>query len=143
MKPTTDGLSRAIDNFLAMAAVEQGLAANTIEAYSRDLRTFSEFLCSRGVVEWASVDLPTIRNFVASLRGRGLSPRSIARHMVTIRRLMYFLENEGSAGAIRLPRLSLQPPARKLPHTLSADDVCRLLSQPDASTALGARDQAM
>ena len=143
MKPAKDTLSQPIDAFLAMAAVEKGLAANTIEAYSRDLRKFSEFLLSRGVMQWPDVEPSTIRSFVTSLRARGLNPRSVARHVVTIRRLFHFLENEEILQARDLPRLSFQPGARKLPQTLSGEDVRRLLAEPDASTPLGERDQAM
>ena len=141
--PMKDGLSRSIDGFLAMAAVEKGLARNTIEAYSRDLRKFSEFLLTRGVGEWREMDPAMIRSFAGFLRARGLSPRSIARHMVTIRRLIHFLETEEIVPASSVPRLALQPGARKLPQTLSADDVRRLLSEPDDATPLGSRDQAM
>jgi integrase/recombinase XerD len=143
MRPAKDTLSRHIDGFLAMAAVEKGLARNTIEAYSRDLRQFADFVLARGVSHWPDVDPPLIRSFLASLRARGLSARSVARHLVTIRRLLHFLEAEGVVAMKELPRSALQPGARKLPQTLSAADVRRLLGQPDSSTPLGERDQAM
>jgi integrase/recombinase XerD len=143
MRPAKDTLSQHIDGFLAMAAVEKGLARNTIEAYSRDLRQFSQFLLSRDVSNWPEMDPAMIRSFAASLRARGLKPRSVARHMVTVRRLLHFLVTEGIVAAKDLPRLALQPGSRKLPQTLSTDDVRRLLAQPDSSTPLGERDQAM
>jgi integrase/recombinase XerD len=42
-----------------------------------------------------------------------------------------------------LPSLSLRHPPRKLPQILSAEDVRKLLAQPDAAKPLGARDRAM
>lgn len=143
MKPAKDALSQFIDAFLAMAAVEKGLAQNTIEAYSRDLQKFSAFLLARGIGQWAEVDPPMLRAFMASLRANGLGPRSVARHAVTVRRLLHFLETEGIVGTNAMPRLALQPGRRKLPKTLSTEDVNRLLNQPDSSTPLGARDRAM
>ncbi len=138
-----DRLSPHIDGFLAMAGVEKGLARNTVDAYARDLGKFSEFLLSRGIGDWREVDPQLIRSFVGALRARGLSPSSVARHIVTIRRLLHFLQTEGVIASGSVPRLPLQRNARKLPHALSADDVRRLLGQPDAGTPLGARDQAM
>jgi integrase/recombinase XerD len=141
MKAAKDALSPSTDAFLAMAVVEKGLARNTVEAYARDLRKLCEFLTSQGIAEWREVDARLIRLFVGSLRA--LSPRSVARHVVTLRRLLQFLEAEGLVAANTLPSLRPQGGPRKLPQTLSMDDIRKLLSQPDGSDALGARDQAM
>lgn len=138
-----DPLSPFIDAFLAVAAVERGLAKNTVEAYARDLGKLSEFLISRGVGNWREVNGLLIRSFIGSLRTAGLAPRSIARHVVTTRRLMHFLESEGLIVENPSPQVFLQPGSRKLPHTLSGDDIRKLLCAPDATAALGARDQAM
>ena len=141
MKAAKDPLSPSIDAFLAMAAVEKGLARNTVEAYARDLRKLGEFLASHGVADWRELDARLIRSFVGSLRA--LSPRSVARHVVTLRRLLQFLEAEGLVAANTLPSLPPQGGPRNLPQTLSMDDIRTLLSQPDGNDALGARDQAM
>ena len=63
--------------------------------------------------------------------------------MVRGRRLYRFLETEGQVSASPLPSLHLTPGPRKLPQVLSSDDLRRLLAQPDATTPLGSRDQAM
>ena len=143
MKLTKDSLSPSIDAFLTVAAVEKGLAKNTVEAYARDLGKLSEFLISRGVGDWRDVNGLLIRSFIGSLRAGGLSPKSVARHVVTLRRLLHFLESEGLILENPSPQVFLQPGPRKLPETLSGDDIRRLLSQPDPSETLGGRDQAM
>jgi integrase/recombinase XerD len=143
MNQAKDSLSPSIDAFLAMAAVEKGLAKNSVEAYARDLGKFSTFLISRGIQDWRGLNSLVIRSFVVSLRAGGLNPRSIARHMVTLRRLLHFLRAEGLIGENALPDVSLAPGPRKLPQTLSGEDIRRLLAQPDPSDALGARDRAM
>jgi integrase/recombinase XerD len=138
-----DSLSPSIDAFLTMIAVEKGLAENTVEAYSRDLVQLSVFLASRGVVSWTDAQTLDFRSYLSSLRGRGLSPRSITRHVVTLRRFYRFLETEGVITENPVPALQRNASARKLPQTLSADDVRKLLAQPDPLESLGARDQAM
>jgi integrase/recombinase XerD len=143
MKQAKDSLSPSIDAFLAMATVEKGLAKNSVEAYARDLSKLSEFLTARGVGEWREVSPLLIRGFAGSLRSGGLSPRSIARHIVTVRRLLKFLAAEGVIEQSALPEMFLQPGPRKLPQTLSGDDIRKLLSQPDSAEPLGNRDQAM
>ena len=143
MKQTQDSLSPSIDAFLAMAAVERGLAKNSLDAYARDLAKLSGFLAAHGVRNWDEVDRLLLRSFVGSLRAGGLNPRSIARHMVTARRLLHFLRTEGVIAGDIFPEIFLSPGPRKLPQTLSPDDLRKLLAQPDAAEPLGARDQAM
>ncbi|HEY7217631.1 MAG TPA: site-specific tyrosine recombinase XerD [Candidatus Binatia bacterium] len=143
MKPAKDLLSPSIDRFLAMAAVEKGLARNTLDAYGRDLAKLLDYLHCVKISRWDGVDAARMRAFLGSLRAAGLSPRSIARHAVTLRRLFVFLEGEGLIVENSMPKIFSLPASRKLPNTLSADDVRKLLAQPDSSQILGARDQAM
>jgi len=143
MAPTNDSLSPSIDAFLAMSAVEKGLARNTVDAYARDLSALAEFLLARGISCWRDVDGSRLRGFLNSLRARGLSARSIARHVVTLRRLLMFLYGEGLIEENPLPKILLSPGPRKLPHALSSDAVRTLLLAPDPVEPLGARDQAM
>ena len=56
-------LSPPVDAFLAMAAVEKGLAKNTIEAYGRDLARLLDYLESQRVTSWSEVDSMRIRTF--------------------------------------------------------------------------------
>ena len=138
-----ESLSPYIDSFLTMIAVEKGLAKNTVEAYSRDLVRLSEFLLSQKVGSWKQTETPHLRSYVSSLRRNGLSPRSIARHIVTLRRFYSFLETEGVISENPVPPFHMAAGGRKLPQTLSADDVRKLLAQPNPQEPLGTRDQAM
>ncbi|HWP23414.1 MAG TPA: site-specific tyrosine recombinase XerD [Candidatus Binatia bacterium] len=141
--PSKDPFSPTVDAFLSMVSVERGLAKNTIEAYSRDLTQLTEYLLESGAAGWQEVDTARLRSHFAALRRKGLSPRTIARHAVTVRRLFRFLEGEEVIGENPMPKLLPVRGPRKLPHTLSADDVRKLLAQPDGLKPLGARDQAM
>ena len=143
MLQTKDALSPYIDSFLSMLTVEKGLAKNTLDAYSRDLAGLSDYLIKQKVADWREVDASLIRAYVSSLRVKGLSAKSIARHVVTLRRLLRFLQTENLIKDNPMPALLPAPGQRKLPQTLSAADIQSLLNQPDANEPLGARDQAM
>jgi integrase/recombinase XerD len=138
-----ESLSPHIDSFLTMIAVEKGLAKNTVEAYSRDLLRLSQFLIGQGVESWEEAETLHLRSYVSALRRQGLSARSIARHIVTVRQFYGFLETEGVLNGNPLPPLHLVASGRKLPQTLSGDDVRKLLAQPNSREPLGLRDQAM
>ena len=143
MLQTKDALSPYIDSFLSMLTVEKGLSKNTLDAYSRDLTGLSSFLFKNKVSDWREVDASHIRAYVSSLRVRGLSAKTIARHVVTLRRLLRFLETENLIKDNPMPTLLPVPGQRKLPQTLSAADIQSLLNQPDPNLPLGSRDQAM
>jgi len=126
-----------------MIAVEKGLARNTVEAYSRDLTRLSDFLIGQRVATWSAVKPIHVRAYVSWLTAMGLNAKSIARHIVTLRRFYRFLETEAHVCENPIPNLHLSKGARKLPQTLSVEDLRRLLNQPDPTAALGRRDQAM
>jgi len=143
MSQAKDTLSPSIDAFLSMVSVEKGLAWNTVQAYGRDLAKLANYLQSRGISSWREVDATQIRSFISSLRASGLSSRTVARHGVTVRQLLSFLQAERHIKTALLPSFSLPRPPHKLPQILSAEDIRKLLAQPDGAKPLGARDRAM
>ena len=143
MSQTKDALSPYIDSFLSMLTVEKGLSKNTLDAYSRDLAGLSSFLIAQKVSDWRAVDASYIRAYVSNLRAKKLGSKTIARHVVTLRRLLRFLQTENLITDNPMPALLPAPGQRKLPQTLSVQDIQSLLNQPDANAPLGARDQAM
>jgi integrase/recombinase XerD len=138
-----ESLSPHIDSFLSMIAVEKGLAKNTVEAYSRDLVQLSDFLVAQGITSWKDTATSNLRSYFSFMRDKGLSARSIARHVVTLRRFYRFLETEELVTENPVPSFHSAASARKLPHILSGDDVRKLLAQPNPQEPLGVRDQAM
>ncbi len=129
------------DQFINYLRVERGLARNTVEAYSRDLNRFLEFLEGKKSFP-LKVSQDQIVEYVGML-GRSLSARSVARNISAIKMFFRFLVSEGKvksnpARLVETPRLP-----RRLPGVLSPKEVDLLLSQPDTSTPRGMRDHAM
>ena len=82
--------SRHVENFLEMLAAERGAAANTLQAYARDLDDFASFLARRGrPVQGARVT--DIRAYLGHLADAGLVPRSAARRLSALRQFHRFL----------------------------------------------------
>jgi integrase/recombinase XerD len=133
-----------IDAFLSYITVEKGLAANTVEAYGSDLHEFHRYLASQDVKDMREAGSRRLVGFLTALRDRGLSARSQARMLTTLRRFYRFLAREevlpnGDPTAhLLLPRIG-----RPLPHAPSRVQVEAVLDKPDAATPLGRRDQAM
>jgi integrase/recombinase XerD len=128
--------------FLDFARVEKGLAANSIESYRRDLTEFSAFLHRLGKTP-SAVDRTDIRAFVRQLFDRNLRARSVARHLVSVRSLFRFLVREGRMTSDPTAQVEAPKLEQSLPRHLTAEEVDKLLAQPDVSKPLGLRDKAM
>lgn len=130
-----------IDRFIHYLRVERGLADNTIQAYSRDLSVFAEFLDDGGLFPQSS-SRDDLSAYAVAI-GKRLSPRSVSRNISALKQFYRFLAAEGiipknPARLLETPRLP-----RRLPGVLSRTEVEALLSQPEPSTPLGQRDVAM
>jgi len=86
-----------------------GSSANTVAAYSSDLRLFAEWVERSGVVSPAAVDRLHLRRYVASLTTRQFAKRTIARKVSAIRRYYAFMRQRGYIDSD--PSVSLRAPA--------------------------------
>ena len=131
-----------IETYLTYLRDVRRMAQNTVESYGRDLGALQAFADARTrPVE--SLDRHELEAFVRELMTRGLSPRSVARTVASVRGFFRFValeqkREESAAADLRAPRAW---PA--LPNFLSLDEVDRLLAQPDTSKPRGLRDKAM
>jgi integrase/recombinase XerD len=132
-----------LDPFLHYLAVEKGLARNTLEAYSRDLNAYLDFLEGEGIPSLVETTSLTVMAFIQRLKKRGLAMRSITRALVALRGLYRFLAREGYLEANPLEDMELPRLGPTLPHVLTIQDIERLLAQPDTETPRGIRDGAM
>jgi len=128
--------------FLDYLQQERGLSPRTVKAYRRDLDRLLKELSVRGITSAGSVSEFELRSLVARLHRQGQGARSLQRLLSAIRSFYRWLMKEGlvhsnPAIAVRAPKQ-----ARRLPVTLDADTVTRLLEFP-ADTALAKRDKAM
>ncbi|HEY6003274.1 MAG TPA: site-specific tyrosine recombinase XerD [Anaeromyxobacter sp.] len=136
-------LDAALDLFLSHVRIEKGLAANSVEAYGRDLRRYVEHLEAMGVGSWERVGRSEVRAHLAELVRRGISPRSQARALSAIRSLHALLYAEKLTPANATDEIGAPRAGRKLPEPLSRADIERLLAAPDVRRPAGRRDRAM
>ncbi len=131
----------AADEFISYLRIERGLSDNTIQAYSRDLLRFFEFLGNRGLSPLA-VTPEALSEYLAHL-GASLSLRSCARNLSTLKVFFRFLVADGKTAANPARLLSIPKIPLRLPEVLAPSEVERLLSQPDSAHPRGLRDRAM
>jgi integrase/recombinase XerD len=131
-----------IDAYLDHLRVERRLAHHTLESYARDLAALRAYAAGAGRAVDA-LDRHALEQFVRDQMTRGLSPRSVARTVATVRGFYRFLVLDRRLD--RSPADDLRPPRAwpALPKFLSLEEVDALIAQPDVSTPLGLRDRAM
>src|SRR5438552_7931080 len=131
-----------IDAYLDHLRVERRLADHTLESYGRDLAALAAFAAGAGR-QIEGLDRPALEQFVREQMTRGLSPRSVARMVASVRGFYRFLVLDRRIE--HNPADDLQPPRAwaALPRFLSVEEVDRLIAQPDVTTPLGLRDRAM
>jgi integrase/recombinase XerD len=131
-----------IDSYLMYLRDVRRVSPNTVESYARDLSALGAFADKRNSrVE--ALERRELEAFIRGLMSSGLSPRSVARSVASVRGFYRFValeqkRSESPADDLRAPRAW---PA--LPKFLDLDEVDRLLAQPDVSTPRGLRDKAL
>jgi len=143
-----------LDRFRRYLGTERRLSPHTDVSYARDLKALVGFCDRLNLPDWSALDTQHIRTFAAHSHAGGLSPRSVQRRLSAIRSFYEFLLREApieaARGGRRAARVTVNPALevrapkapRRLPHTLDADQMARLLEIP-AGAGLIARDRAL
>ena len=127
-------LDAQMQGYLDHLTIERGVAANTLSSYRRDLRRYSKHLEERGIHDLAAVNENDVSEFLVALR-RGdpdsgavaLSAVSAARALIAVRGLHRFAAAEGLAELDVARAVRPPTPGRRLPKSLTVDQVLALL----------------
>ena len=127
-------LDGQLQSYLDHLTIERGVAANTISSYRRDLRRYGEHLNLRGIHDLRDVTEIDVSEFLVALRkgdtdngAMPLSAVSAARALIAVRGLHKFASAEGIIDLDVARAVKPPTPSRRLPKSLSLDDVLALL----------------
>jgi len=133
----------AIDRFIDALWIEDGLSANTLAAYRRDLTLFAQWLgasrSGRSLNETSESDL---REYSVA-RHAGSKATSSNRRLTVFKRYFRWAVREHLLSADPTLRLLSARQPLRVPKTLSEAQVEALLGAPDVDTPLGLRDRTM
>lgn len=141
--PTTEGhpLSARVSAFLTFCRVEKGLSANSLDAYRRDLKRFTDWAAKTKAPTTPGTE--DLRLYLDDLNQKGLKSRSVGRHLATLRGLYRFLLEQGTVDSDPTEFLTAPRQWASLPKYLNRKQIEDLFAAPDAATPLGLRDRAM
>jgi len=134
-------LTRCIRAFLVWCRMEKGLSANSLEAYSADLEGFRLF--TTPLISDQFPDSELLIKYLNSLYKKGLSSRSIARHLSAVRSFYHFLLTEGLIPNDPTEHLISPKQWSTIPKFLNRDQIEKLIAAPDTTKPSGVRDRAM
>jgi integrase/recombinase XerD len=132
----------AVDRFADALWIEDGLAANTLAAYRRDLDLYAGWLAQahgKALDDSTEADL---REY-AVVRHPGSKATSTNRRLTVFKRYFRWALREGLLSVDPTLKLLAARQPLRVPKTLSEAQVEALLNAPEIATALGLRDRAM
>ncbi|YCH09526.1 site-specific tyrosine recombinase XerD [Arthrobacter sp. alpha11c] len=145
---TANGIDRGVTDYLQHVGVERGLAANTLDAYRRDLTRYSNFLAGQGAERPEDVTRHDVTAFAQALSdgsdgAAALGVRSAARTIVAVRGLHKFWALEGTTTSDPASDVHPPMPGKRLPKAISVGEVTRILEAAGSDSATGLRDRAL
>jgi integrase/recombinase XerD len=132
-----------IDAFIAFLDLERGLSPHTRENYQRDLDQGAAFLTRRGAADWRRVTPAQAGEWLRSIGAGDFAATSQARKLTALRVFARFLVRENLRADDFTAMLTGPRLGRRLPGTLTADEVGRLLAAPSGGDPRGLRDRAI
>lgn len=138
-----------IDAFIDAVWLEDGLAANTLAAYRRDLTAFARWLETPAEHRGAAI-AQQLRDVATAdieawftARHEESRPTTANRRLAALRRFYAWALREHRTHQDPCLTLSAAKQPPRIPKTLSEAQVEALLAAPDVNTARGVRDRAM
>ncbi len=133
---------RELGRFLAQLTTLRNLSPNTVRAYGIDLDAYLSWAEREGVdvLHAAHVD---VRRYLAYLTRARYDASTIARHLSAIRAFHRWLLREGVTTENAADTISSPKRARTLPHTMSDEDVGRLLEACGGEEPRDLRDRTL
>ena len=133
----------AIRDFQLFLKIERGLSQNTIDSYSRDLEKLLIYLENHKVIySPITIDEDTVQNFIYDI-AKKVNPRSQARIISGLRSFFDYLIFEDYRKTNPTDLIEAPKIGRKLPDTLSEDEINQLISAIDLSHPQGERNRTI
>ena len=118
------------------------MSSNTVDAYSRDVNEFTDYLENEKIVDVRDIQKKIILSFMDKLRSEGRSQSTMGRKISSVRSYVTFLYDRGLIDSNPSVGVKPQYTARKNVEYLSIEEVGSLLAAPDESRK-GLRDRAI
>ena len=135
-------LDKSIKDFKSYLKIERSLSINSVDAYVRDIYKYAEYIKTNNI-SVLKTNLEDIRGFIKEINKIGISARSQARFISSIKSFYKFLLIEGFISNSPAQLLASPKIGVKIPTVLSIDEVNKLIKSIDLSSKHGERNRAI
>jgi site-specific recombinase XerD len=139
-------LSAALTEFCRHLAAERALSRHTVRAYHGDIRALLEYAARSGIGDPGSLDLTTLRGWLAGQHQAGAARATLARRGAAARAFTAYAHRQGWLAVDPGQRLGTPKARRVLPQVLRQDEMNRVLAESEdralRESAAGERDDA-
>ena len=139
-------ISDILKEFLIYISKERNYSHHTLKAYERDLVKFAKFLelyHSKSLIDLNQVDRGIIRQFMGKEFDEGLSSKTVARRLASIKSFFNYLIQielivDSPASHIKSPKVE-----KNIPKFIHVNKIKYLMEIPDKNSLIGKRDIAI
>jgi integrase/recombinase XerD len=132
-----------IDAYLAVIGLERGLSTNTVESYRRDLDQAAAFFHGKGLTNWQAVQSSRASEWLHALATKHYRVGSVSRKLSALRSFARYLVAEKIREDDFTAIVVGPKTTRRIPITLTPEELERLLAAPGGGDAHALRDRAL
>ncbi len=132
-------------NFVDYLQNNKRVSANTLQAYSRDIKQFYNYV-SENALDIVNISKTSIITYMLYMQKSGRAASSISRNLASVRTFYNYLISQNFLSVNPAADLETPKQEKKLPQILTTDEVGLLLSEPEKvkpATPKSIRDKAM
>lgn len=137
-------MKACIGEFVNYLSVERGLAKNTLEAYTRDLEAYTDYVkAAYGIGQADEVKRDHVTGYMHHQKKAGLSATSICRSLAAIRMFHRFLVREGMSKEDPVELVDTPKILKRVPDVLSQAEIDAMLNAAQGRGWQAQRDRAI
>ena len=135
---------RALKEYRNYLVLEKALSNNSVEAYLRDVKKLSSFCTeNKEITDSTKVSITILREFIIHLHECKSSSKSQARILSGIKSFYHYLSIENVIDTNPCDKIDRPRIERKLPDTLSPDEINDIINSVDLSNPYGERNRTI
>jgi len=135
---------RALKEYRNYLVLEKALSDNSVEAYLRDVKKLSTFcIKNKELTDCTKVSVKSLRDFIVTLHEQKSSSKSQGRILSGIKSFFHYLCIEDIIEANPCDKIDRPRLERKLPDTLSPDEINKIIDSIDLSSTHGERNRTL
>lgn len=136
--------NEAIDSFRTYLILEKSLSTNSVEAYLNDIRKLAAYCEQRTPsLNPKEVSYDALNEHLSALKESGVTPRTQARSISSIKSFFKYLLYDGAIGLNPANSLDAPKIGRSLPSVLSIEEIEAMISAVDMTKQEGQRNKAI